>query len=102
MHSVADMKKNVFITLQPSENHLHAQAVELDGAYVMGRWLDVSLATSPESNNVRQTDEIPRNQPFAEEPKEGIIMLIRGLPFDLTNEEVCVGCDGGIRFNLCL
>lgn len=64
------------------------QAVELDGVYAMGRWLDVSLATFPDPSSPRQSDGIPRGRPFAEHPTEGVIILVRGLPFDLSDEEV--------------
>lgn len=58
---------------------------------MLGRWLDISLATAPLKNRIPEDlygDKIPRTQPFATEPTEGIILMMRGLPFALSEEEV--------------
>lgn len=83
---------------------MSGQATALDGANIMGRWLDVTLAPSFVRTPIVDSDGIDRLTPFAEPPTEGSIIMVKGLPFDLTVEDVSViygvfGCYHGKIFS---
>lgn len=72
------------------------QATALDGANIMGRWLDVTLAPSFVRTTTVDSDGIDRLTPFAEPPTVGTVIMVKGLPFDLTVDDVSkIGVLGG-------
>lgn len=54
----------------------------------MGRWLDVTLAPTFVRTFQEDPDGLDRLVPFAEMPTEGAIIMAKGLPFDLSVEDV--------------
>lgn len=66
------------------------QAIALDGANIMGRWLDVGISPGVVKEEQRREDlnEIPLFQPFEVYPAEGKVIVVRGIPFDLHEREV--------------
>lgn len=67
---------------------LAQKATTLDGANIMGRWLDVTLAPTFVRTFQEDPDGLDRLVPFAEMPTEGAIIMAKGLPFDLSVEDL--------------
>ena len=63
------------------------QAITLDGSNVMNQWIDVSLHLTKQSARERRVGG-SSEPPFGPGVRDGLGVLLKGLPFSLTQDEV--------------
>lgn len=63
------------------------QAITLDGSNVMNQWIDVSLHLTKQSARERRVGG-SSEPPFGPGVRDGLVVLLKGLPFSLTQDEV--------------
>ena len=63
------------------------QAITLDGSNVMNQWIDVSLHLTKQSARERRVGS-SSEPPFGTDVPDALVILLKGLPFSLTEDEV--------------